>query len=144
MKPLVFYFAFEYDGDTEDDDVFIGKGFIVDATVVEKFMKKYNPNYPSEDFSETEEYLGMMSYLECDYGVHDWSSMPDDRVLAIGYYSSEVEVEKIDELMEKWRQVFVALGCETDVSRIVDIDLQSASKNDWDIYEEMKVLELYV
>lgn len=43
--------------------------------------------------------------LEDAYGVHDWCSSPDKRVLCLGsYYTSEVEPDDVQPLMQAWRE----------------------------------------
>lgn len=46
--------------------------------------------------------------VEADYGVHDYSTSGSEEMH--GFSSYEVDADKADELMEKWRQFFITEG----------------------------------
>ena len=73
--------------------------------------------------------------FESRYGVHDWSTSPDDRVHAIGFSSYEVEQDKVDELMEGWRQHFITKGLE--VTEVVQYISDDDYDSDFDVYQKL-------
>ena len=121
VKDTVFYFEFSlYDEETDNGELF-SKGFII---------KDYE--FLSDDQDKCDAFEDTCSDIECKYGVHDWCTSPDDRVDGIGYCSNEVE--KIDELMEVWRQVFIKEGAE--VTEVADFNWEDGD-NDYDIYQKL-------
>jgi hypothetical protein len=49
--------------------------------------------------------------LEIKYGFHDFDTRGDDMIY--GYFSCEVERDKIPDLMEEWREIFKECGIGT-------------------------------
>ena len=126
-KPGVFYFDF-FDGETEKTVMY---GFIM--------------NMLSENLEEEldDSYDDKLEELESEYGVHDWSSSPNEAVSGIGYTSYEVEPDRHLELMGKWQQYFDTRDDVENVSHIVlvseshmDEDIQHL--DDYDIYRAIK------
>lgn len=127
-KPIVFYMTFDlaYHTDVEEEVTY---GFNV---------------YPSKDIS-TEDFdkwfEEVFSYVvedtESDYGVHDYSSSPDDRVHGIGYCTYEVEPNRILLLMKEWQEYFGTVYGKDNVSDITQI-FWTGSMNDYDIANIIK------
>jgi len=127
MKDTVFYFEFCLWDDPNNEKQF-NKGFII---------KDYE--YLTDDEDKAYASVKICEDIECEYGKHDWCNSPDDRVDGIGYSSSEVEENRIDELMEVWRQVFIKEGA--DVTDVVQFELlEEDRENDYDIYLKVKGL----
>ncbi len=122
-KPFVFYFTF-FDEDTEQESTF---GFIIQD--ISPFLKKSNISHFSVD---TSFYNEIFCKLENKYGVHDWSSSPNDKVDAIGYTTYEVPSEQFLNLLSEWQLEFSKIGCIC--SSIVEIDESASSGDDWDVY----------
>ena len=75
-------------------------------------------------------------YIESDYGVHDWSSRPNDAVAGIGYTTYEVMPNKYDELMNKWRAYFKSRPDVKKITEVVRLDDPNIDQlNDLGIYE---------
>ena len=128
MKDTVFYFGFSlYDPDTEIDD-YVNKGFVI---------RNFEFCVDDEDEAEkrTEEWLLVVDNFESQYGVHDWATSPDDRVDAIGLCSYEVKKDKIDELMEGWRQHFIDKGHE--VTEVVNYIPNDEYESDYVVYQKI-------
>lgn len=62
------------------------------------------------DEGDHDEFYEFLSDIESEYGVHDIGFAPDDQFF--GFTTYEVELDKIDELIAKWKQFFVSLGFE--------------------------------
>ena len=120
----VFYFDFY---DSEEDF----------STVYGFNMELASDSILIEDFDESYDFF--WSDTESDYGVHDWSSSPNDNVIGIGYTSYEVDPGKYDELMEKWREYFVSRPDVTNVTGIVQLPNSNDERlDDLGIYELVK------
>jgi hypothetical protein len=137
MKPLVFYFSFQF-GDDVDDRTYSGKGFICTKEGTAKFLKYFDSEEDETLFMGSDKFLESWSDIESEYGVHDWVTSPDDRVIGIGFDSYEVERNRLGFLMNDWRNYFISIMGEENVSMFVDVDLQTDFKNDWDIYEDIR------
>ena len=111
-KPGVFSFNFY---DHSSGNIVKRCGFIFSPNVIKSTDTDISLY---DDYSWFQE---AMDELESEYGVHDWGTAPTEDVIGIGYFSYEVEVQLIQELMEKWRQVFVKQSSENDVSQIVEL-----------------------
>ena len=126
MKDTVFYFSFAlYDPETESEDS-VDKGFII---------REYDFHIDDDNTEEQQQWLDDIDRLESQYGVHDWCSAPDDRVHAIGFCSYEVKQDKVDELMEGWRQHFISQGLE--VTEVVQYTPDWDHDSDYDIYQKV-------
>lgn len=123
MKDTVFYFGFSlYDVNSDEED-YVNKGFII---------KEYE--FHVETLEDEQAWLDAIDKFESPYGVHDQCTAPDDRVNAIGFGTYEVEKNKVNELMEGWRQHFIDEGYTvTEVVEYVDDD----DYNDFDIYQKI-------
>lgn len=106
----VFYFTFYTDNEMDDDteeDTFRSLAFYV--------------SHIARPWNELEEELAdATSELELEYGTHDWSTSPAG-VNAVGYYSSEVEASRCDELMEIYRQEFAKHSPNCVVSEVFEV-----------------------
>ena len=58
--------------------------------------------------------------FENEYGTHDYCGSESDEFESICYESSEVEDFQLVELITKWRQVFVDLAGENNVSEFTE------------------------
>lgn len=127
MKDTVFYFGFSlYDEETEDED-YLNKGFVI---------KDYEFSLDEDAGGDIEQqWLDDIDKFESLYGVHDWITAPDDRVDAIGFCTYEVEKDKINELMEGWRQHFISKGFE--VTKVVQYTPDRDHDSDYDIYQKV-------
>jgi hypothetical protein len=134
IKPAVFYFSFMCaHGFGEDETNYLNFGFNITKTGVAKIAEKYG-SY--ENFEQGDAlYDDFCEPLESEYGVHDWGSSPSDEVYGIGYHTYEVEKHLIPELMNKWRDVFVELCGNENVSQVVALSGDSGS--DFEIYNEI-------
>lgn len=108
MKDTVFYFNF-FNEDTDQETI---KGFII------------------KNYENIEAELTVLDDLESEYGVHDWSSRPDPRVNGIGFTSYEVDEALYDELMNNWREYFVSIVGEENVTQVFTVSMM----NDYEIY----------
>lgn len=122
-KPAVFYFEFGLEDDTVKYFGFAvspeGAAHLADA--------EDNPCI---------EYFGLED-LEFDYGVHDWCTSPDDRVIATGYGSGEIKEADIPKVMEIWREAYVQKCGRDAVTPVVELPLtveQAMRMNDHDFY----------
>ena len=131
MKDAVFYFQFEGSSGKH----IATKGFIIKAEGVNKIVAYHNvANF--DDFSSDTLYDDYTSHVE-EYGVHDWSSSPDDRVFGIGFTSYEVKKSQIDKLLNEWRKMFIEVAGEENVGKIVDVRVGDMA-NDYDVYQDIK------
>lgn len=102
MTKFIFYFTFALDpDDAGDGSPGINKGFVVQADLGKSKYKDF------AGFSE-KLYDDIVSGIEGKYGVHDWSTGPVPGVNAIGFTTYEIEAGQIAEVMEAWRQAFLA------------------------------------
>lgn len=129
MKPLVFYFHFLVNLGNEKLYGFI----IQDPAQVYAALG-------TSTFAEFNEklYDEVTAPIESEYGVHNWSTGPSERVDAIGYTTSEVDESSIPALMDAWRDWFVKTGAE--VSKTVVIFDDRFGKSDFQIYNMIKVV----
>lgn len=105
----IFYFDF-YDSDTDSEDTTV-YAFVIDKSLGIDFDELIESDWFDDAFYE----------LEGDYGVHDWSTSPVKGVSSIGYTSYEVDADKQEELVNKWRKEFASNLGEENVSRVVRI-----------------------
>lgn len=129
MKPLVFYFTFSL----EDTDEEITYGFNVENPL--PFYKMLG----GENFEDVEDgiYDEITQELESNFGVHDWSSSPNNNVDAIGYTTYEVEKNDISKLMNAWNNEFIESGCSC--SKVVNVSKTAVSGDDFAIYSDIKL-----
>lgn len=120
----IFYFDF-YDADTESEDSTVF-AFVIDKSVASEIDNGIEESWYENIFDE----------LESEYGVHDWSSSPADGVPAIGYTSYEVEADRQEELVVKWRHAFASKFGEEKVSKVVRIGRLDNLVNDLDILKK--------
>ena len=128
MKPLVFYFTFSL----EDTDKEITYGFNVENPLT--FYKMLG----GETFEDVEDgiYDEITQELESNFGVHDWSSSPNNNVDAIGYTTYEVEKNDISKLMTAWHNEFIKAGCSC--SKVVEVSSNAVAGDDFAIYTDIK------
>lgn len=83
-------------------------------------------------------YAELNETLEEEYGVHDWGSTPDQRILTLGaYHSYEVNPQKIDELLAKWNSGLKSfLGEGAQLSEPVQIKIDVYNDTDYDLYQK--------
>lgn len=129
MKPLVFYFTFSLE-DTDEEVIY---GFNVENPL------PFYEMLGGKAFEEVEDgiYDEVTQIVESKYGVHDWSSSPNNNVDAIGYTTYEVERKNIDKVMNFWRNEFIESGC--NCSKIVTISQQALNGDDFAIYNDIKL-----
>lgn len=129
MKPLVFYFTFSL----EDTDEEITYGFNVENPL--HFYKMLG----GETFEDVEDgiYDEITQELESNFGVHDWSSSPNNNVDAIGYTTYEVEKNSVAKLMTAWHNEFIESGCSC--SKVVVVSKSAVSGDDFAIYSDIKL-----
>jgi len=88
--PAIFYFDFSF-----GDESSITYGFTGN-------LEKYKIKHIYEFMEDVEQ---IRIDLEEKFGVHDWSSSPDYRVMCFGGYTTyEVEPEAAPQLMELWKE----------------------------------------
>lgn len=109
----VFYFTFYTANDNEMDD---------DDTEEDtsRSLAFYVSNIVRPWTELEEEIADAVSELELEYGTHDWNTSPAG-VNAIGYYSSEVEASRCDELMDIYRQEFSKHSPNCVVSAVFEV-----------------------
>ncbi len=105
MNKSVFYFDF-FNHDTEKSVVYAFNINLLNVDLNEDFDESYE-----EHCADT----------ESNYGVHDWSSRPNDAVIEFGYTSYEVEPENYLKVMELWRKYFESRSDVQDTTEIVEI-----------------------
>ena len=90
----VFYFDFYYEDESSDEDM---------------VSHLFGFNFKSESVIDISSgwFDAAFNELECEYGIHDWSSSPSEKISSLGYTSYEVAPDVQVELMKKWQQVFV-------------------------------------
>ena len=90
---------------------------------------------------ESDAFYEKMNEMEDEFGVHDFSSYPDDGIYSIGFVTYEVERVNVLKLMIKWRDYFVSTVGEGKVGQITDLNpIYDTYVDDADIYnyiEEM-------
>ena len=65
---------------------------------------------------------GIIDGIESEYGVHDYSTADNQHYIEVmGFSTYEVTRDKVEELMAKWRQVFVDGGFTVGEKRIENI-----------------------
>jgi hypothetical protein len=90
------------------------------------------------NFDFDESYEEHCANTESDYGVHDWSSRPDDAVIGFGYTSYEVEPENYLKVMQLWRDYFVSRSDVQSTTEIVEISSELFEDlNDLGVYDEV-------
>lgn len=126
MKPLVFYFTFSL------DDKELTYGFNVENPL--PFYKMLG----GSSFEESQDslYGQITQKLEAVFGVHDWSSSPNENVEAIGYSTYEVEKKKIAKLMNAWQMEFIKAGCTC--SAVMKVSSSAVAGDDFAIYNNIK------
>lgn len=125
MNPGVFYFDF-FDEQSETSCCY---GF----NIAPEGMDRIDP--------ESDSFCDLVSELEGDFGVHDWSSSPTDEVEGIGYTSYEVEQSAIPELMTCWHiEIMNMAGKQNVSSNWFDLG-DIGNMNDLEIYEKIRSLE---
>jgi hypothetical protein len=113
----VFYFSFNLEFHESVDET-LNYGFAFDFGD--------QPVFPFND-----ENMDEFDDLEEKYGIHNFYSRPDARVIGVGYDSYEVYRDQIDNLMTEWRDAFVKI-CDY-VGPVVQLDtLEEGS--DYDSY----------
>jgi len=105
MNKSVFYFDF-FNPETEKSVIY---GFNIDLLNTDL----------NEDFDES--YEKHFADTESEYGVHDWSSRPNDLVIEFGYTSYEIEPENHLKVMELWRKYFESRSDVQDTTEVVEI-----------------------
>ena len=124
MDKGVFYFDFSFDDvDDNDEYLYVVYGFTFSGKEIS-----------IEDEFESDSWIDIVEKLESEYGIHDWSSKPNDNVYAIGYTTYEVEEDKVLELMNKWRERLVSVVGESGVGKITKIVDYDTIGDDFDIY----------
>ena len=124
-KCLVFYFNF-YDENTETESTY---GFIVNNPG-NLYAKTGVAGF--HEFNEIL-YDDITEKLESEFGVHDWSSSPNEAVNAIGYTTYEVETDDIPVLMNKWSEWFSNNGGEP--TPVVLLSEEAAQGDDLSVFE---------
>jgi hypothetical protein len=141
-KPVIFIFSFNLDPEFHQD--------AAPAAVPHNLDDEFNVTYAfagevrTEDLQDLQDdidepaewYEAILDDLESDFGVHNWASGPDDRVLSLGSYNSyEVLPDRVRQLMDKWRQAFLKTA-ELDCSfgPVVEIPNEK-SCDDWEAYQ---------
>jgi len=125
-KPCVFYFSFAVPG-TEDEEgcpIIRDYGFNITPEGAQKCIDSVRdplddiPTWEDFDKGLYDEYV---DEIEREYGVHDMGGGSEDECEAIGFNTYEVEQDRILELMNKWRDIFVSLAGEENVTQVVEI-----------------------
>jgi hypothetical protein len=124
--PAIFYFDFSF-----DDNSTKAYGF---AGIAEK------ENIIRFNFEDHQD--AIRNDLEDAYGVHDWSSSPDDRVYVVGGYTTyEVEKESALKLVKGWKKELEKLAIlGVQFGPVVEIDI-AGTDTDYDIYLKIKAKE---
>ena len=132
-KPAVFYFSFvdeEKETDFKEADFEVRYAFNISEKGVAKIEAACSDTFDQWTCTGLIEYAEEME----KYGVHDWSSSPDDRVYGIGYSTYEITSEKIQSVMKEWREIFISLVGAENVSLVVKV---SAEGYDYEVYQEV-------
>ena len=105
MNKSVFYFDF-FNPDTEKSVVYAFNMNLLNANLNEDLDTDYGDH---------------CSDTEMNYGVHDWSSRPNDAVIEFGYTSYEIEPKNHSTVMLLWREYFESRSDVQDTTNIVEI-----------------------
>lgn len=142
--PVIFYFSFDLDpefhgtADAEQNQHRLDD----ESTVRYAFIGNIDTDQKSRVVNEIENrapwFEDMLEDLESDFGVHNWHSGPDDRVICLGAFASyEVPPSRVMDLMEKWRSSLLrSVPGHPGFGSIVAIPTQDIS--DWDIFRQAK------
>lgn len=139
-KPAVFYFSFNLDPDFHEED---------EAKHNHQVDEEFNVTYAfagevrgdhlgtiQEDIDSHAEWIESI-FVDCEgeFGVHDWISGPDDRVICFGGFDSyEVEPSRVMELMNAWKTALLSTNqIEASFGPIVQIP--NGLESDWEAYE---------
>tara|TARA_R100000687_G_scaffold59708_1_gene48141 strand:- start:3 stop:470 length:468 start_codon:yes stop_codon:yes gene_type:complete len=139
--PAIFTFSFNLDPDFHDE--------AAPADPPHKTDEEHNVTYAfageirSEDINavqsdidaQAEWYEEIFADREGAFGVHDWVSGPDERVICLGGYSSyEVEPARVRELMNSWRAALLATP-QMDASFGPVVQIPNDPESDWEAYQ---------
>jgi hypothetical protein len=119
QTPAVFYFEFQI-----DDETIKTYGFAVSPEGAVHLADAENG--PDMEYFDLD--------VE-DYGVHDWCTGPDDRVIGTGYHTYEVAQSDIQTVMKIWRTAYVKKCGKHTVTPIVEIPHPTTLENDYAYYE---------
>lgn len=124
MYPAVFYFNF-YDPETEVEKYYAFTMTLTNGRLNEEFDDSYDQ---------------MFDQVESEYGVHDWSTRPNDAVIGFGYTSYEVDPDKYEYLMNLWNGYFAAHKDVFSIGTVVEVT-GAEGYNDLGIYNAAKTVE---
>jgi len=105
MNKSVFYFDF-WNEETEKSVIYAFNINLLNADL---------------DIDLDNSYEDHCSNTEMNYGVHDWSSRPNDAVIEFGYTSYEIEPKNYSTVMQLWREYFESRSDVQDTTNIVEI-----------------------
>lgn len=121
-KPGVFYMKFSFDDNTK-----LLCGFNITPEGVSKLQQILDEGDFYNEFAEP---------IVDEFGVHDWSSRTNDAVEGIGYTSYEIELNKVDDCMYRWKTVIGEYVGDEHVSELVLIEIDN-NDDDFDIYNKV-------
>lgn len=110
-----------------------------DKNTEESVSRLFGFNFNSSTPVDIEDgwFCDMFNELEGEYGVHDWSSSPNDEVSAIGYTSYEVDPVFQVELMKLWQQAFVNQFGKGNVTPVVFLGEIKPTDDDLSIFKRI-------
>lgn len=117
---LVFYMGFRL---SDDND--IAYGFI---------LENISKDLDTDEFDEL--LLEITENIEDEFGLHDWSSSPSDKVYGIGFTTYEITEKKIYPLLVKWQNELGNL-LNVSCSNIYGVDI-NLDMDDYDIFQQIK------
>jgi hypothetical protein len=121
-KPGVFYMYFSFDDGTEQLC-----GFNITPEGVEQLQSIIDDGEFYEEFIDG---------IESEFGVHDWSSSPNEAVEGIGITSDEIDKNMAAKCMDRWiSTIGDFVGDECVSSKWVEIDLDY--NDDLDVYNKI-------
>ena len=127
MKNGVFYFNFvledemEFDSDGEEYCLEIDYGFTFSCDNIGAIIGSDSWQH---EVDRHENY----------FGVHDWSTSPNDKVNGIGYTSYEMTRDGAKDLMCQWRKYFISHPKFQNVGQVTELPDVNMTMDDLDIY----------
>ena len=127
MDAIIFSYTFQEENGGEWDLETV-RTFIISKQGYDKIVELHGAY---DEFSGTV-LMQATEEIESEFGLHDWGtgSEPDSRIEKIGFGGNEVELGRRDEMMDRWRKVFIDIVGEEAVSSWVEIHTNVKSATD--------------
>lgn len=125
----VFYFVFSYE--EMDEFELLAFNFSIHGSEIQSI----------HDIIDLEAYQETVSDLEMRYGIHDWSSSPNENFEGIGYTTYEIDKELVGIFMDDWRRFFRRTFPGVNLSPVFELDMSLSMEHDEVIYNAVQALQ---